>query len=408
MPFRDCIGHQQSIALLQAAVTHKRLAHAYLFHGEEAIGKRLTAIRLAQALNCEQPPEADGLDSCGACRSCQQIEARTHPDFFVIEPDPEQATQQIKIEQVREIEHQIMYRPLIGERKICLINDADRMTIGAANALLKTLEEPPAHSLFLVISSRPAALPATIRSRCQALRFTTPARTQVEAALILKREIPPADARFLAIISEGRIGEALTADVKDTRARQQELVDLVRPQSLQSIGSILSSAEAIAKADRAQDMLAWLARWIRDLVLIQVGGDRDQLLYLDDLTTLEAYAQQANTDSLLDLLREIEMTEQRATRHLNLHMALEMILLRLRDAVARIVRPAASLAFAVYYLVSFRHAHESPEYLLHHDADLLRERRAAYRTRLYHRGCRRPRSLLAPARTRRLLSHRAR
>ena len=156
----------------------------------------------------------------------------------------------------------------------------------------------------------------------------------MEAALILKREISPADARFLAIISEGRIGDALTADVKDTRARQQELVDLVRPQSLQSIGSILSSAEAIAKADRAQDILAWLARWIRDLVLIQVGGDRDQILYLDDLTTLESYAQQADTDSLLDLLREIEMTEQRATRHLNLHMALEMILLRLREAVA--------------------------------------------------------------------------
>jgi DNA polymerase-3 subunit delta' len=333
MPFHDCIGHQPSIAFLQSAVTHERLAHAYLFHGEEAIGKRLTAIRLAQALNCEQLPDTQGPDSCGACRSCQQIEARTHPDFFVIEPDQEQATQQIKIEQVREIEQQIMYRPLIGERKICLINDADRMTIGAANALLKTLEEPPAHSLFLVISSRPAALPATIRSRCQALRFTTPARTQVEAALILKREIPPAEARFLAIISEGRLGEALTADVKDTLARQQELVDLVRPQSLQSIGSILSSAEAIAKADRAEDMLGWLARWIRDLVLIQVGGDRDQLLYLDDLRTLEAYAQQADTDVLLDLLREIEMTEQYATRHLNLHMALEMILLRLREGL---------------------------------------------------------------------------
>jgi DNA polymerase-3 subunit delta' len=155
----------------------------------------------------------------------------------------------------------------------------------------------------------------------------------VEAALILKREIPPADARFLAIISECRLGEALTADVLDTRARQQELMNLVRPQSLQSIGSILSSAETIAKADRAQDILAWLARWIRDLVLIQVGGDRDQVLYLDDLRTLEAYAQQADTDALLDLLREIEMTEQRATRHLNLHMALEVILLRLRDAV---------------------------------------------------------------------------
>jgi len=333
MPFHDCIGHHQSISFLQSAVVHERLAHAYLFHGEEAIGKRLTAIRLAQALNCEQPPEAENLDSCGACRSCQQIETRAHPDFFVIEPDREQATQQIKIEQVREIEHQIMYRPLIGERKICLIDDADRMTIGAANALLKTLEEPPAHSLFLLISSRPAALPATIRSRCQFLRFTTPARTQVEAALILKRELPPTDARFLAIISEGRIGDALRADVNETRACQQELVDLVRPQSLQSIGSILSSAEAIAKTDRALETLTWLTRWIRDLVLLQIGGDRDQILYLDDLATLEAYAKQADTDSLLDLLREIELTEQRATRHLNLHMALETILLRLREGL---------------------------------------------------------------------------
>lgn len=333
MPFRDCIGHQTSIAFLQAAVSHKRLAHAYLFHGEEAIGKRLTALRLAQALSCERPSDAGSLDSCGTCRSCRQIEAYTHPDFFVIEPDPDQATRQIKIEQVREIEHQIMYRPLIGERKICLVDDADRMTIGAANALLKTLEEPPEHSLFLVVSSRPAALPATIRSRCQALRFLTPARTQVEAALILKREIPPSDARFLAIISEGRLGEALTADVKDTRARQQELLGLVRPQSLQSIGAILSSAEAIAKADRAQDIFAWLARWIRDLVLIQIGGDPDQLLYVDDLKTLEAYARRADTDQLLDLLYEIEMTEQRVTRNLNLHMALETILLRLRDAV---------------------------------------------------------------------------
>ena len=119
MPFYDCIGHQQSIAFLQAAVTHERLAHAYLFHGEDAIGKRLTAIRLAQALNCERPPEVEGLDSCGTCRSCQQIEARTHPDFFVIEPDPEQATQQIKIEQVREIEHRsCTVRSSVSEKSV--------------------------------------------------------------------------------------------------------------------------------------------------------------------------------------------------------------------------------------------------------------------------------------------------
>lgn len=334
MPFQDIMGHQSVIASLQTAVARERLAHAYLFHGDRGIGKRIVAMSFAQALNCEHVSSGGPVDGCGACRSCQQIIARIHPDFFVIEPDMESVTPQIKIERIREIEPHIMYRPLVGERKICLIDEADRMTIGAANALLKTLEEPPNHSLFLLVTSRPAALPATIRSRCQSLRFATPARTQVEAAVILKRELPPADARLLAIVSEGRIGEALTADVKEIRARQRELLELVRPQSLQSITTLLSQAESLAKSDRASDMLTWLTRWVRDLVIVQVGGDRDQILYVDDMSTLESYARQADTTSLLDIIQDIEKTEQQSTRHLNLHMALENILLRLRDALS--------------------------------------------------------------------------
>ena len=333
MPFRDITGHERPIALIQAAVRHQRLAHAYLFHGETAIGKRLTAFRLAQALTCEHPPLPDDLDSCGGCRACQQIAERTHPDFLVIEPDRELATLQIKIEQIRDLEQQFVYRPLMSARKICLIDDADCLTIGAANALLKTLEEPPGHALFLLISSRPNALPATIRSRCQSLRFTTPAHTQVEAAVILKREVPPADARFLAMVTEGRLGEALTMDLADQRERQRECLDLIAPKTLRSVTAILSAAEQFAKADRGTEILTWLSRWIRDLVLVLVGGDREALLHLDHLPQLEHYAQQADLTMLLDLLREIERTEQGATRHLNLHMALETCLLRLRDAL---------------------------------------------------------------------------
>lgn len=333
MPFHTVIGHRSTIDSLQTAAARERLAHAYLFHGEEAIGKRTTAICFAQALLCEQAPSQGPVDGCGACRSCRQIDARTHPDYFVIEPDRELAAPQIKIEQIRELEQQIMYRPLVGERKICMIDEADRMTIGAANALLKTLEEPPDHSLFLLISNRPAALPATIRSRCQSLRFATPARTDVEAALILKREMPPADARFLAMLSEGRLGEALSTDLKTVRAQQQEFVELVSPNFLRSITDVLTAAESLAKADRGAETLLWIARWLRDLDIIQVGGDRDQLLNVDQVPALEPDARQAPTDILLDLLRDIEDTQRQATRHLNIHMALENILLRLRDAL---------------------------------------------------------------------------
>jgi len=333
MPFHTIIGHRSTIASLQTAAARERLAHAYLFHGEDAIGKRTTAVSFAQALLCERRSSESDLDSCGVCRSCHHIDARTHPDYFFIEPDRELATPQIKIEQIRELEQQMIYRPLVGDRKICMIDDADRMTIGAANALLKTLEEPPDHSLFLLITSRPASLPATIRSRCQGLRFATPARTDVEAALILKREMCPADARFLAMLSEGRLGEALSMDLKAVRAQQQELLELVSPNSLRSVTNVLTAAESLAKADRAPETLSWIARWIRDLLIVRVDADRDQLLNVDQVPALERDARQAQTDALLDLLGDIEETQRQATRHLNLHMALENILLRLRDAL---------------------------------------------------------------------------
>jgi DNA polymerase-3 subunit delta' len=342
MPFRDIIGHERPLGILQAALCRQRLAHAYLFHGDAHIGKFLTATRLAQALNCEWSPQTDAPDSCGACRACRQIAARTHPDYVVIEPDAELATPQVKIEQVRDIEQQFIYRPLMAERKICVIRHADCMTIGAANALLKTLEEPPGHGLFILVSSRPHALPITIRSRCQALRFTTPARTQVEAALILTREIPPAEARLLALITDGRIGEALSIDLADVRTRQHACLELVEPEQLKSASAILSAAESLAKADRGVEILEWLSRWIRDLILVHVGGDHDQLLHVDQLPQLRRYADEADLSRLLDLLRDIERTVQQAGRHLNLQMALETSLLRLRDALGLV--PAGSAA----------------------------------------------------------------
>jgi DNA polymerase-3 subunit delta' len=129
------------------------------------------------------------------------------------------------------------------------------------------------------------------------------------------------------------LGEALGTDLKTARAQQEEFVTLVSPEFLRSVTTVLTAAESLAKADRAADTLSWIARWVRDLVIIQVGGDRDHLLYEDQVPALERQARLAQTDALLDLLREIEHTQQQAARHLNLHMALENILLRLRDAL---------------------------------------------------------------------------
>lgn len=342
MPFSDVIGHERPKAILQTALRHDRIAHAYLFHGEEGIGKQLVALRFAQAINCESGDGPEGPDACGRCRSCLQIEARTHPDFLAIAPDAEMANPQIKIEQIRELEQQIVYQPLVGRKKIFLINDADRMTLGAANALLKTLEEPPGHSVLLLVSGRPSALPATVRSRCQSLRFAPPARTQVEAALILKREIPPADARLLAAASQSRLGAAFTMDLAATRAAQDELCAVASPQTLRSAAAILTAAEALHKSDRGPEVLDWLSLWVRDLLLVCVGADQSHLIHADRLAALTAAARGARADQLAGLLDEIDALQRAAGRNLNTQMALETVLLRLREAlgVAATATPA--------------------------------------------------------------------
>ncbi len=333
MPFSTLIGHEGPKKLLKASILHDRVAHAYLFFGENRIGKRLAAIRFAQALNCETAYGPDGPDACGACRSCHQIENGTHPDCFVIEPDREKATPQIKIEQIRDLEQHIIYRPLIGHRKVCLIDDADCMTLSAANSLLKTLEEPPSHSVFLLITSRPAALPATVRSRCQSLRFTPPTPAQVEAALILQRELPPDDAKFLMMVTEARIGEALDADLPAIRAEQQTFAALTSRAILGHVPQILAMAETLAKGDRASDALQWIARWIRDLVLIQIGAEPTRLLNDAAIRDVQQIGEAVSLEALLDLQEAIEGFQRRATRHLNLQLVLETVLLRLGEAL---------------------------------------------------------------------------
>jgi DNA polymerase III subunit delta' len=330
MPFRDLIGHEHAKALLRAAIQTDRLAHAYLFHGDAAIGKRSLAVLFAQAINCEtEGPEPD---ACGMCRSCNQILARTHPDCLYIEPDPELATPQIKIDQIRQIEQQIIYRPLMAHRKVCVIDDADCMTLSAANALLKTLEEPPDHTLFVLMSSRPLALLPTIWSRCQSIRFAPPPRAEVEAALIARRKLPAADARFLTMLTQARIGQALGMDVQEARARQLEFAELTSQQTLRSVAGLLAIAEALAKSDQAPDALEWLSQWLRDVILVQIGADQDLLLNSDRLAELRDVAQRLAPDAVIDLQSRIGTLQRAANRNLNPQLALENILIGLREA----------------------------------------------------------------------------
>src|SRR5947199_2226941 len=235
MPFDTIIGQERPKRFLQAALRSERLAHALLFRGEERIGKLLAARVLAQAVNCGAAPPPEPPEGSGACRSCHQIETGPQPDVTILTATSGKG----ETDQTREIESRFIYRPLIGRRKIVILDNADLLRREAANSLLKTIEEPPPDSLIILVSSRPESLLPTIRSRCQVIRFVPLDLDQVEAAVRRQRGLPEEDTRFLAVISGGRLGLALEADPDTLRAARAEFRPLVSPQSGAAIRALL-------------------------------------------------------------------------------------------------------------------------------------------------------------------------
>ena len=186
MSFKDIIGQDKAVSILLRTIQRGRVPSSYIFAGESGIGKKLTAMNLAKALNClggGQAEESRGLldnpealsgsshseiDACDKCPSCRKIDKGIHPDFLLISPD----SGQIRIEEIRAIDDALSLKAFEGRYKIVIVDDADTMNQYAANAFLKTLEEPPEDSLLVLISSNPDHLPDTIKSRCSRLNFT--------------------------------------------------------------------------------------------------------------------------------------------------------------------------------------------------------------------------------------------
>ena len=214
-----------------------------------------------------------------------------------------------------------------------ILDNADLLRQEAANALLKTIEEPPPDSLIILVSSHPESLLPTIRSRCQALRFAPLAVDTVQDVLQRRRGLSDTDARFLAMVSGGRLGLALEADAEALRAERAGFFELVSRNSLQSVGALFGAAEAVAKSEQAEAALCWLAGWFRDLAIIKVGGDPRRLLNTDCLDELKRFATDLALEKILELADFVESMEKGRERNLNKQLMLEGLLLRLRAAL---------------------------------------------------------------------------
>jgi DNA polymerase-3 subunit delta' len=325
----NMLGHEWAVDMLRQHAARGEVRHTYLFCGPPGLGRRTLALRLAQALNCTNPV-APG-EPCGQCRDCKQIEAMQHPDMNVIQAVDEDGDAKengtLKVDQIRAVQHSLSLKPYQAKYRVALFLRFQEANDNAANALLKTLEEAPAHAVLLLTADNPEQLLPTIVSRCEILRLRALPVKTIEADL-LARGLDEERARLLSHISGGRPGYArrLVEDVTLLEKREERLDDL---QTLLHAPRVekFSYADKLSKDKDAlrQAILIWLSYW-RD-VMLRTAKAEASLINIDRNMEIEFLAGRLDLNIARRVVSSLESALEKMDRNVNSKLLAEVLLM---------------------------------------------------------------------------------
>ena len=345
--FSSLIGNEEVKQALRQLLTGGRVPGSLLFTGEAGIGKKLFALELAKALNCRHRM---GVEACDECSSCRRISKSTFAPFSSADDNKERMIWSehadvamvrpynhiIRVKPIRELEREANFRPFEGAARAFIVEDAEYLNDQAANALLKTLEEPPATTHLILTTTNPMALLQTIRSRCQTIRFAPIPFPAIEQFLMNQSKMKPGDAALLARTSRGSLGNALSVDVDDYRERQQSMLSILR--ALTITGNrveLLRSAEELATArDRGdyEETLGVLEALIRDAWALSLGRPDDSITNYDLINELQAIAGELGSKRAEHWLVQIEELRGALEVNLNRKIASDGLLMSMATA----------------------------------------------------------------------------
>jgi len=310
--FRDIKGQDRAISFLKGSMEAGRISHAYIFYGPGGIGKRLTAVNFAKAVNCRGE---GGEKPCDACPSCRKIDSSNHPDFFLLKPAKEGSA--ISIDDVRALIKDIGLKPYEGRKKFYVIDGASSMREEAQNAFLKTLEEPPSDSVIILIAENLGRLFSTIVSRSQTVKFFPLSTGDVKDALMNGYGMDATKAHVLAHISSGRLGEALKYRDESFFAKREKAMA-----SLEKGTFFESDFDKLTKPD-LKIYLNILLTWYRDILVSKAGGANGPgIVNIDRKETIAGEAEKMGYDRLERMIRQVISTIYCAEQNVNPKLAM--------------------------------------------------------------------------------------
>lgn len=326
--WQTLVGHDWAVQLLGHAVAEDRVGHAYLFTGPAHIGRTTLARVFAQALNCTaDPPDRP----CGQCRACRLIATDRHPDVRLLEPETtDRGTRSIKIEQIRGLQQDLMLSAYEARHKVAIVRDFEAAAPSAANAFLKTLEEPPAGVVLLLTAGDADQLLPTIASRCHTVALRPIPPGLIEETLSTTHNISDEQARLLAHVADGRVGWAIAASHNsELLAERQEQLDLLdKTLATTRVGRFALADTLARKSERLLPLLRTWLSWWRDLSLLTYGRQElDNLSNIDRQEQLYACAQQWTSKQVLHGLSQTNTAIWQLEHNANTRLVLENMML---------------------------------------------------------------------------------
>jgi len=334
--FSQIIGQEKAKGFFKQVLARDKIPHAYIFSGIYGIGKTSTAMALSMALNCLSPVN---FDACGVCRACRQMKGGNYPDFIFLMPDGKN----IKIDQIRELNRKLSFAPLAGKYRVCVLHQSETMTSEAANSFLKTLEEPPSGTIFILKTTESLNLLPTIISRCQRVTFQPLHVQDITDWLVNEKGLSEDSARILAKVSGGSLGLAIKMNENGYLEKRQEwLLSLINLPAISdekaiemALGYAGSKAKSLKNTSVSEEIgimgiLSIWQNWYRDLLFVKDGCQKELLINSDFSHHLKNAAKNYKIKNLIDGLMIIDQAQIDIMRMRNSKLVMEHTVLCLR------------------------------------------------------------------------------